>query len=145
MKQAALQALALFALPVGIVGGAEKDDVFARHISRPAWRREHLAPHDLFDLARHRNQKVIPLRARARLALLVKVFLTINPFAQALKPFHCCSSSTLVSRSPLPAILRRPGSDSQSVFTNCRLTQPLSGAPEGVPPAQLKTRTRSQL
>src|SRR5206468_2939044 len=115
---------------------------------------KHLAPHDLFDFARHRNQKVVPLRARARLPLLVQIFFTVNPLAQRLKPFHRLSSSFwfLVPGSSLMGTVRqtktrnqKPETYFQSVLTNCLLTQPLSGALAGVPPAQFKTRTRTQL
>src|SRR2546425_883708 len=84
--QPAFEPLALLALPLGVIARAQEDYVLARHVSRAARRSEHLAFHASFYLAGDGDEKIIPLGARPRLALLVEVLLTVDPLPKTLKP-----------------------------------------------------------
>jgi len=81
VMKATFQAFALLALPFGVIARAQQNYVLARHVSRAAGRREHLALHAGFYLPRDGHEKVVPLGARPRLALLVEVFLAVDPFS----------------------------------------------------------------
>src|SRR5689334_8510864 len=81
----ALQALALFALPFGIIFRVQKDDIFTRDVGWAARRCEHLALHRRFDFAGNRHQKIVPPRAlllRLFVCLFVEFVLAVYPFLQ---------------------------------------------------------------
>ena len=67
VEQSLLQSATLVALPLFIVIVAEVNDIFARDVSRSAWRRKHFTLHHGFDFTGNFDQKFFGRAARVRL------------------------------------------------------------------------------
>src|SRR5262245_43197645 len=97
MVEAALKPFAFLSLPVSVVRRAQEYDVLARDVGRTAGRCKHLLLHGVLDLASYRHHEILPLRARPRLALIVQVFLAVNPLSKGFKPPMQSHSNSLRS------------------------------------------------